>query len=77
MALTRWNERMWIRTLLTVAALFVCFCTLFVSSTGEAKSYRFMSIESHEMVIDGRAAVRIQIGMNRAGSTSCVSRSRM
>ena len=67
MALTRWNERMWIRTLLTVAALFVCFCTLFVSSTGEAKSYRFMSIESHEMVIDGRAAVRIQIGMNRAG----------
>lgn len=67
MALIRWNQHVWTRTLLAVAALFVCFCTLFMSSKAEAKSCRLMSIESHEIEIDGRAAVRIQIGVNRAG----------
>ena len=50
-----------------MAALFVCFCT-FLTGTGEAKgkTHRLMSIESQEVEIDGRAAVRVQIGVNRA-----------
>ena len=65
MALIRWN--VCARTLLTVAALFVCFCT-FLAGTGEAKgkTHRLMSIETQEVEIDGRAAMRIQIGVNRA-----------
>lgn len=60
----RWSERL----LLTVAALFVCF-TVLLTGTGEAKgkTCRLMSIESHEVEVDGRAAVRIQIGTNRTG----------
>ena len=66
MALTSWNEFRGTRTLLTVAALFVCFCTFFLTGTGEAKgkTYRLISIESHALEIDGREAVRIQIGTN-------------
>lgn len=60
----RWSERL----LLTVAALFVCF-TVLLTGTGEAKgkTCRLMSIESHEVEVDGRAAVRIQVGTNRTG----------
>ena len=60
----RWNVRA--RTLLTVAALFVCFCSIF-TGTGEAKgkTHRLMSIETQEVEIDGRAAMRVQIGVNR------------
>ena len=66
MALTSWNEFRGARTLLTVAALFVCFCAFFSTGTGEAKgkTYRLISIESHALEIDGREAVRIQIGTN-------------
>ena len=66
MALTSWNEFRGTRTLLTVAALFVCFCTFFSTGIGEAKgkTYRLISIESHALEIDGREAVRIQIGTN-------------
>ena len=48
----RWSERL----LLTVAALFVCF-TVLLTGTGEAKgkTCRLMSIESHEVEVDGRA----------------------
>ena len=75
MALIRWNQHVWTRTLLTVAALFVCFCTLFVSGTGEAKgkTFRLLSMESHAVEIDGRAAVRIQIGVNRAGVSDALA----
>ena len=67
MALTSWNEFRGARTLLTVAALFVCFCAFFSTGTGEAKgkTYRLISIESHALEIDGREAVRIQIGTDR------------
>ena len=60
----RWSERL----LLAVAALFVCF-TVLLTGTGEAKgkTCRLISIESHEVEVDGRAAVRIQIGTNRTG----------
>ena len=75
MALIRWNQHAWTRTLLTVAALFVCFCTLFVSGTGEAKgkTFRLLSMESHAVEIDGRAAVRVQIGVNRAGVSDALT----
>ena len=66
MALTSWNEFRGTRTLLTVAALFVCFCTFFSIGTGEAKAKVpcLMTVESHVLEIDGREAVRIQIGTN-------------
>ena len=64
MALTWWNEFRRAKTLLTVAALFVCFCTFFSTGTGEAKAKVpcLMTVESHVLEIDGREAVRIQIG---------------
>ena len=66
MALTWWNEFRRAKTLLTVAALFVCFCTFFSIGTGEAKAKVpcLMTVESHVLEIDGREAVRIQIGTN-------------
>ena len=69
------NQHRWTRTLLAVAALFVCFCTLFMSGTGEAKgkTFRLLSMESHAAEIDGRAAVRIQIGVNRAGVSDALA----
>lgn len=74
MALIRWNQYGWTRTLLTVAALFVCLCTLFASSMGEAKgkTCRLVSMESHAVQIDGRTAVRIRIGVNRTGLSYAV-----
>lgn len=71
----RSNQHRWTRTLLAVAALFVCFCTLFMSGTGEAKgkTFRLLSMESHAAEIDGRAAVRIQIGVNRAGVSDALA----
>ena len=71
----RSNQHRWTRTLLAVAALFVCFCTLFMSGTGEAKgkTFRLLSVESHAAEIDGRAAVRIQIGVNRAGVSDALA----
>ena len=50
-----------------MAALFVCFVA-FLTGTGEAKgkTYHLTSIEHHVMMIDGRAAVRIQVGVDRA-----------
>ena len=72
MALIRWNVRA--RTLLTVAALFVCFCSIF-TGTGEAKgkTHRLMSIETQEVEIDGRTAVRVQIGSNCADLSYALS----
>ena len=69
------NQHRWTRTLLAVAALFVCFCTLFMSGMGEAKgkTFRLLSMESHAAEIDGRAAVRIQIGVNRAGVSDALA----
>ena len=69
------NQHRWTRTLLAVAALFVCFCTFFMSGTGEAKgkTFRLLSMESHAAEIDGRAAVRIQIGVNRAGVSDALA----
>ena len=71
----RSNQHWWTRTLLAVAALFVCFCTFFMSGTGEAKgkTFRLLSVESHAAEIDGRAAVRIQIGVNRAGVSDALA----
>ena len=75
MVLMRSNQHRWTRTLLAVAALFVCFCTLFMSGRGEAKgkTFRLLSMESHAVEIDGRAAVRIQIGVNRAGVSDALA----
>ena len=74
MALIRWNVP--VRTLLIVAALFVCFCSIF-TGTGEAKGkmHRLMSMETQEMEIDGRAAMRVQIGVNRTDLSYALSSS--
>ena len=46
-----------------------------MSGTGEAKgkTFRLLSVESHAAEIDGRAAVRIQIGVNRAGVSDALA----
>lgn len=54
------------KTLLMIAAAFVCFY-MCLASTGEAKGkvHRLTHIESYETEIDGRAALRIRIAVNR------------
>lgn len=62
------------RTLLVVAALFVCLAAL-LTGTGEAKAkvHRLMSIESQAVEIDGRAAVRIRLGTNHENLSYALS----
>lgn len=62
------------KTLLAMAALFVCFFAVF-TQTGEAKEkiHRLTGIESRETEIDGRAALEIRIALHRPGLVYALS----
>ena len=56
------------KTLLAAAAVFVCFCILFVhTSEAKGKLHRLTHIESTVTEVDGRAALRVEIAVKGAG----------
>ena len=68
-ALTVQNgSHQWMKTLLAAAAVFVCFCILFVhTSEAKGKLHRLTHIESTATEVDGRAALRVEIAVKGAG----------
>lgn len=68
-ALTVQNgSHQWMKTLLAAAAVFVCFCILFVhTSEAKGKFHRLTHIESTVTEVDGRAALRVEIAVKGAG----------
>ena len=68
------GTRQWMKVLLSLAAVFVCFCNLF-AHTGEArgKLHRLTHIETSVTEVDGRAALRIEIAVKRPGLSYALS----
>lgn len=68
-ALTVQNgSHQWMKTLLAAAAVFVCFCILFVhTSEAKGKLHHLTHIESTVTEVDGRAALRVEIAVKGAG----------